>query len=119
MSKSIAKPQDHKQKQVKPKVTKSTKTIDGREVDGFEVEHAGVTVFVNREAFDDFEFLDDLANLENQRAQRMPMMLRRLIGEQDFRAVMNALRDKKTGRTSIESGTDYIRDLLQAVNPNG
>lgn len=117
MSKPV--PQDHKQKEVKPKVTKTTRDIAGRDVEGFEVEHCGVTVFVNREAFDDFEFLDDIANLENQKAQRMPMMLRRLVDDRDFRAIMDALRDRETGRPSIKAGTDYIQAVLRAVNPNG
>lgn len=117
MSKPV--PQDHKQKEVKPKVTKTSREVGGREVDGFEVDHLGATVFVSREAFDDFEFLDDIAHLENQKAQRLPMLLRRMLDDKDFKAVMGALRDKTTGRVSISLGMKYVQEVLQAVNPNG
>lgn len=111
-------PQDHKSKEVKAKSTPAKREVNGREVDGFEVEHLGFTVFVQKEAFDDFEFLDDIANLENQKAQSFPSLLRRLVGP-DFKIAMDGLRDKTTGRVKIETGVKYVQDVLAAVNPNG
>lgn len=111
-------PQDHKKKQDTPKSVAVKRTIGDREVDGFEVTHRGFTVFVEKEAFNDFEFLEDLANIENRKAQVFPRLLRRLIGD-DYQIVMDGLRDKDTGRVSIEAGITYANDIIEAVNPNG
>lgn len=111
-------PQDHKKKTEDAKSVKTTREIGGREVDGFDVTHRGFTVFVQKEAFDDFEFLDDVANLESQKAQAFPTLLRRLVGT-DFKVAMDGLRDKTTGRVPIETGVTYVQDVLKAVNPNG
>lgn len=111
-------PQDHKTKQEKPKAVETTFEVGGREVAGWEVTHRGFTVRVPREAFDDFEFLDELANIQDKRAQRVPAMLRRLVGD-DWQVAMDGLRDKTTGRVPIQAGMDYVMELIQAVNPNG
>lgn len=111
-------PQDHKTKAEKAKSVAAKRDIDGREVDGFEVTHRGFTVFVQKEAFDDFEFLDDISNLEKQKAQAFPALLRRLVGH-DFKIAMDGLRDETTKRVAIEAGVTYVQDVLAAVNPNG
>lgn len=77
----------------------------------------GVELTVDREAFDDFELLDDLNALENGSPQRLPSVLRRLVGDQ-WGKVMDGLRDKDTGRVSAEAGAGFVGELMEALNPN-
>lgn len=119
-------PQDHKGKQ--PKV----KEVDGgRQVtfpDRPVRDSTGKVVFVDEktqplvvtvplEALDDFELLDDLRAVDvDQNLSRLPSLLRRLL-EDDYATAMNALRNEK-GRVTIEAGTEFIRDVFGALNPN-
>ncbi|RLP74350.1 hypothetical protein D9V32_13460 [Mycetocola tolaasinivorans] len=99
----IKKPQDRKKK---------LEVVDGH----YKVTVQGIEVTVAKDALDDFELLDDLARIENNDAQRIPGVLRRLVGD-DFSKVMNGLRGEN-GRVGLESGTQFIRDLLDALSPN-
>lgn len=115
--------QDHKPKAEKaadnPVSVEVTRSVNGQDVDGYEITYKGVTVFAPKEAFDDFEFLDDVGQLDKRNdATALPSLLRRLIGE-DFRRVMNELRDPKTGRVSVKAGSEYVLKVIGAVNPNG
>lgn len=112
-------PQDHKPKAAKKAVEDIKVDLDGREVDAFKVTVDGVTVRILREAFDDFELLDDMGQLERKKAQRVPSILRRMILPEDFETAMNALRDETTGRVPIEAGTKFVFEVMSAVNPNG
>ena len=105
------KPTDHQAKADKPTVTK----VDG----GREFTHKGFTVTVPDDAFDDFELLDDLRAVQvEQEAQRFPGLLRRLVGPDGYRKVMDGLRDPETTRVSIEAGVEYISALFEAIAPN-
>ena len=114
-------PQDRKPKEEKPKVVETTVKVGEREVDGWAVTTRGVTVHVAKEALDDFELLDELGQMQSGEAKSLaslPSMLRRLVGT-DFKAAMDACRDKETGRVSVESGTTFVVDIFKALNPNG
>jgi hypothetical protein len=101
-------PQDHKKQ--KPPV----KDVDG----GKQVTLSGVTVTVDSDSLNDFELLDDLRAIDvDKNASRLPGILRKLVGD-DFSAVMDALRDEKTGRVTIEAGTEFVKDLFEVLNPN-
>lgn len=108
------KPEDHKQKTEKPKVEE----IDG----GWRITHHGITLTVERETLDDFELLDDLAELQKDGKRGMshvPSMLRRLAGADGFRAVTEGLRDRKTGRVPASEAVRFVFEVFQALNPNG
>ena len=77
----------------------------------------GIDVTVPADALDDFELLDDLHELENGNATRLPAVLRRLVGDQ-WRAVMDVARDPETGRVSIESGAEVVREIMAGLAPN-
>ncbi|WP_336630001.1 MULTISPECIES: hypothetical protein [unclassified Microbacterium] len=114
-------PQDRQPKAEKPKVDTVEITIgDGdakRTVKARRVAIRGIVVTVPEENLDDFEVLDDMRALQdNQDPSRMPSLLRRLIGD-DFRRVLDALRGEN-GRVSVEDGTKFVWDLIQALNPN-
>lgn len=107
----VKKPADHKPKVEKPKVEK----VEG----GRKVTHRGIVLTIEDAAFDDFELLDDLrAVQDNDDASRMPSLLRRLAGDDGYRAVMEGLRNKKTGRVSISDGVPFVQDIFEALNPN-
>lgn len=104
------KPQDHKPKTEKPKV----EDVDG----GKKVTLHGVTVVVPFEAIDDFELLEELHDLDKkQNGVQLPGILRRLVGDQ-YKGVLDHLRDKSTGRVPIQTGTRFVFDLVKALNPN-
>jgi hypothetical protein len=108
------KPEDHKAKSEKPKVVETDS--------GWRITHRGITLNVEREVLDDFELLDDLAELqrsESKGAVRVPSMLRRLAGPEGFRAVADGLRDPKTGRVAASEAVVYVFEVFQALNPNG
>lgn len=102
------KPQDHKPKAEKPEVEK----IDG----GHRVTYMGATVTIEDDALDDFELLDDIGALQQGDPARLPSVLRRLVGDQ-WREVMVALRGEN-GRVSIESGGQFVSEVLGAIAPS-
>ena len=79
---------------------------------------AGKEWTVPVEALDDFELLDDFNELETrQDITRLPSILKRLLGDQ-WREAMDAIRDEKSGRVSIEAGGEFVTDLMGQINPN-
>lgn len=99
-------PQDHLPK--KPTV----EDVDG----GKRVTLHGVTVTVPTEAIDDWELLEELDALDRGKGQKLPSVLRRLVGD-DYSMVIDSLRGKN-GRVSIARGTEFVTDLLGSLNPN-
>ena len=77
----------------------------------------GIDVTVPADALDDFELLDDMHELENGNATRMPSVLRRLVGDQ-WRDVMDAARDEQTGRVTIEAGAKIVQEIMEGISPN-
>lgn len=83
----------------------------------------GANWHVPIEALDDFELVDDLNRIDDGGdATRMPAVLRRLLPDVDdvsqWRAAMDAIRDKDTGRVSVKDGAAFVGELLEALNPN-
>lgn len=68
-------------------------------------------------ALDDFELLDDLGQIEQGNPARLPSVLRRLIGDQ-WPAAMDSIRDKDTGRVGVEAGADFVRQIMESLDPN-
>lgn len=100
------KPQDHLPK--KPAV----KEVEG----GKRVTLRGVTVTVLNEALDDWELLEEIDRLESGQVQKMPSLLRRLVGD-DYQLVMDTLRGK-SGRVTVGDAAEFLTDLFGALNPN-
>lgn len=121
------KPQDHRSKKPSVKEIEGGKRITfpdlpARDRDGKVTSRDNspvpLSVIVLTEALDDFELLDDLRAIDVDRnASRLPALLRRLVGD-EFRNVMDALRNPETGRVKIEPAQEWIRDLMEALNPN-
>lgn len=120
------KPQDHKPKKPSVKKVAGGKVVTFSDV--LERDQSGKVVVVEGkekalsvtvldEALDDFELLDEMRALDEGNATKMPAVLRRMVGD-DFKTVMNSLRDPKTGRVTITAARGWIDRLLQALNPN-
>lgn len=74
---------------------------------------------VPTEALDDFELLDDLNALDQHGdGTRLPAVMRRFLGDDQFAKAMKLLRDPSTGRVTVETGTVFFWDLMEALNPN-
>lgn len=76
----------------------------------------GVTVEVAAEAMDDFELMDDIARMEESPVY-LPRVLRRLVGEEGYRALLDVVRGD-SGRVSLEDGAEIVGELLEALNPS-
>ena len=106
------KPQDHLEKVEKPSVN----TTEAAWV----ITHKGITVMVEKDALNDFELLDDLAALqadEKANAFRMPGLLRRLAGDEGYKAITDGLRGAN-GRVPIPETVQFVFEMFQVINPN-
>ncbi|MFJ6429713.1 hypothetical protein [Microbacterium maritypicum] len=112
------KPQDHKPKS--PKAEKIKISIgeddDAREVEGFRITVNEITVEVEKDALNDWEFLEDVADLQNGDGAKSVSMSRRLFGDQ-YNTVKENFRDEKTGRVSSADFQEFVQAVLEAV-PN-
>lgn len=95
------KPQDHKP-------AKSTGTLS--------VTVRGIALEVPEQVLDDFELVDDLTRMDDGDATRLPVVLRRLAGEQ-YRELLDTARDG-TGHVSIQAGGELVAEVLEALDPN-
>jgi len=87
---------------------------------GFHVSYNGFEADVVAEALNDFELLDDLAELDNGGAGaslRMPSVLRRMFGPENFKGIMDALRNPETGKVPVEVGEAFLMAVFQGLNP--
>lgn len=99
-------PQDHKDKAT-PKANETKVVVRDQEWT------------IQSDALDDFELLDDLNALDQRDdPTRMPSVLRRLLGDEQWKAAMGVLRDEKTGRVSVTEGSQFVMELIQELNPN-
>lgn len=124
--KDVKQPSDHKSKVEKPKVDQVEIDVETGEVDdqgkpktrkekASRVFLHGIVVTVPHANLDDFEVLDDIRAVQDQDdASRLPALLRRLVGADDYRRVMDALRGE-TGRVSVEAGSQFVLDLFEAL----
>lgn len=106
-------PADHKPKGEKPKVV--------RTAEGAQVTLRGITVTILNEAFDDWELLEALGELDKDKPASvavLPGLLKRALAPGDNARVLDLLRDKTTGRVPLVAGVEFVLELFRAVNPN-
>ena len=101
---NVKKPADHKPKKVETGGDRKVKI-------------RGIELAIAADALDDFELLDDLGALEEGNGARLPSVLRRLVGDQ-YRPLLDAVRDEESGRVSIEAGGELVQEILAALDPN-
>jgi hypothetical protein len=77
-----------------------------------------IEVTVPKEALDDFELLDDIrATQDEHDMSRFPSLLRRLVGDEAYKTILDALRGPN-GRVSASDGAEFVYDVFKALNPN-
>lgn len=77
----------------------------------------GRTWTVDPDALDDFELLDDLGEVEAGNAARMPRVLRKLLGSEQYKAALDSLRDD-AGKVSATAGVEFVGELFKGL-PQG
>ncbi|WP_119697044.1 hypothetical protein [Microbacterium halotolerans] len=113
------KPQDRKPKAPEKVEITLGEGDDKRVVPGHRVTVEGITLEVPDEAMDDFEILDDFRTARAEEdPTAFPSILRRLVGETEYRRVIAELRDPATGRVTISRGIDFVNGIFGALNPN-
>lgn len=73
------------------------------------------TYTVPLDALDDFELLDDLNAIQDGDGARLPTVLRRLLGAEQYRAALESLRSAETGRVSLEAGASLVERILEGI----
>ena len=104
-------PQDHKPKAAKAVSVAETRTVEVQ----------GLALDITLEVFDDFELLDKIHRVDTGEpgaALMMPEILRAMVGAAQYQQVLDHLRDPDTGRVRLESGAQFIADLMAAYDPN-
>lgn len=105
-------PRDHQTKKLKVKALP-----DGTQ----QVTIDGLKLVIDDSVFLDFEMMEWSARLqedEKGNAQLMPLMFRRMLGQEQFAAVKDKLRDPATGKVSLDDGFKFLGQVFQAINPN-
>lgn len=104
---------DHKKK--KAKATKVQKSVALNQP--IEVKVDGKAWSIKPSAVDDFELLEDLDAIDSGDPARIPKVMRRLLGNEQYAAAIEALRGKN-GVVSIEHAAKFFYKIVEAINPN-
>lgn len=80
-----------------------------------EINVQGLTLRVDTEAFNDFELLDALEQVESGNPLKAPALLRAIVGDQ-YKTVMDHLRTP-SGRVPAGAAASFMLDLMQAISP--
>lgn len=107
MGKQTAQPQDHKLPKDAPR----------------HVSVRGVEFDVDPDAFDDLDLIEDMYAIQNSMDDpngvfKIVPLMRKLLGEDTYRRVKDALRDPDTGRVGMEAVAEFLSDVMEQASPN-
>lgn len=120
-------PQDHKKKEEKIKTERVTRafrldrTFKEREIEGVALVYEGTDIFLPDESMQDHYVLEHMALMREEGRKegwRYPLILRRLIGEEQAATVAASSVDPETGRPDDQKIGRLINVLFEAANPN-
>lgn len=82
----------------------------------------GIEITIDPQVFDDWKVLELLYLLDppddtDAKPLAIIPLAKRILGNQ-YRYVINALENKKTGRNPIEEMTDFVKKIIEGVSPN-
>lgn len=80
------------------------------------VEIQGIPLTLDPNVFDDFELLDTLNEIQEGNALKSPALLRKVLGDQ-YKTVLEDLRDPATGRVPASSVGPFMQELMEALAP--
>lgn len=72
---------------------------------------------VSAESVTDFEFLEDVGDVQRGNPFALPSAMKRLLGEEQYTEAKTLLRGDD-GHLDVEDVTDFFVELFQAANPN-
>jgi hypothetical protein len=103
--KNAKKPTDHKPKQSAKDEAKGKDIV---------FEHDGITYTIAAEAVDDAELTEQIADMQAGESQLLPLIVRRLLGVEQWKAFKDAARDK-AGRIPHARLSDLFEAMDDAV----
>lgn len=121
-------PQDRKPKQEKSEAVETTGKFristdyELREVEGWQVEVEGIDIFLPKESLTDNRSSRIMAKAQagdKRAAAQYGLVIERMLGEEQYDKVQDALEDPATGRVSDEQVGGFLASLMKAINPNG
>lgn len=77
----------------------------------------GLELTINPKVLADLEFLDLLAQIEDENPTALPRILRFLVGADRMREVFNVLRSDD-GHVDLVGGVEFMRELMESLAPN-
>lgn len=77
----------------------------------------GVTVTIDPNALNDFETFELIAKLNEGDMFVFPQLFRRVIGA-GADVVLKDLADKKTGRVTLDVASEFLKEVLEQLDPN-
>lgn len=77
----------------------------------------GLELTINPKVLADLEFLDLLAQIEDENPTALPRILRFLVGADRMREVFNVLRSDD-GHVDLVEGVEFMRELMESLAPN-
>jgi hypothetical protein len=79
------------------------------------VEYDGKTYTIDTDASGDVELIEALAELDEGNQLVLPRVVRSLVGEDQYAAFKEAVRDPETGRVPMASLRDFFRQIDAAL----
>lgn len=117
--------QDHKPKAVKAKETtgqfRLAEQYEYREVEGWNVDHDGLSLFVPRESLADYFVQENMAKMRSEGKAggwRFPLVLERIFGEEQKAKIVEHVTDPATGRPDQERLGEFFELAMKAAVPN-
>lgn len=77
----------------------------------------GLELTINPKVLADLEFLDLLAQIEDENPTALPRILRFLVGADRMREVFDCLRSDD-GHVDLVEGVEFMRELMESLAPN-
>lgn len=77
----------------------------------------GLELTINPKVLADLEFLDLLAQIEDENPTALPRILRFLVGADRMREVFDVLRSDD-GHVDLMEGVEFMRELMESLAPN-
>ena len=77
----------------------------------------GLELTINPKVLADLEFLDLLAQIEDENPTALPRILRFLVGADRMREVFAVLRSDD-GHVDLAEGVEFMRELMESLAPN-
>lgn len=110
--------QDHKPKSKKKKNKKKRAALKAEASGGdLDIEIDDHTWTVPVDVFDDAELLEDIDEIDHGNYARTPKVLRRILGDKQYEAAKDTLRDEKR-IVRLEALAEFFYKIVQAANPS-